>query len=71
MNETPQDELSFVRRPSHISGGRLCFSIPADVAELLHSDAKYQVTVRPVGTLTNNHWRPADGEKRPQDTLER
>lgn len=44
--------LSFVRRPAHLSAGRLVFTVPQEIVELLEAGRKYEVTLRPVGTLS-------------------
>jgi len=43
--------LSFIRKVSRASQGRLSISLPPEVATLITTEQKYEVTLRPVGSL--------------------
>ena len=47
------NEVTFVRKPSRTSGGRLGFTVPTEIQQYIVSEQAYEVTLRPVGSLVN------------------
>ena len=45
-----EQQFVFVKKIAH-AGKRVSFTVPPEVAELLHPEQKYEVILRPVGTL--------------------
>lgn len=49
--DIPDQTITFIRKTSVWGNGRIMISIPPEVSELVHPQQKYEVRLRPVGTI--------------------
>jgi len=50
-SQIPDQTVTFIKKASIWGKDRVAITIPPEVAELVHPGQKYEITLRPVGTI--------------------